>query len=180
MSNLVGVFLVGPTLIGQDQDPVSTSSSDLTGISAGRTSVTGKVTRAFGTSGQADGSSSVTGSLTAGLNQPLSPDAINGASTLHSHFGGRNPHDGPEGSVELGIFIAGDLGVADDINGSTASTADITIERHRLLVIFGNSGVAVEKNLVTHGTVTAGNGTRIVGEPLDVPQPVVAYSAFYV
>lgn len=102
------------------------------------------------------------------------------STAFHSHFPGRNAHDGPLGSVNLTAVPHGDLGLPNEISGSSTLTADITIERSRLLVVLGNAGLAVQMSLVAHGTAIAGTETRYVGEPLAAPVPVTAYSALYV
>jgi hypothetical protein len=99
---------------------------------------------------------------------------------LHTHYAGRNAHDGAVGFVDLTTLPAGDMGIPDEISGSTVPTADITVERHRVMTVFGNAGVAVERELVAHGTVTAGSGTRFVGEPIDPPMPVAKRITYYV
>lgn len=127
------------------------------GTSAGKTIVKAQITIAF----------AVTGNVLTGT-------------SFHSHFPGRRAYDGPMGSVNLTAVPRGDLGVASEIGCSTTPTADITIERRRLLVMFGNAGLAVQRGLVAHGTVVAGTETRYVGERLDAPVPVAARSPYYV
>jgi hypothetical protein len=48
------------------------------------------------------------------------------------------------------------------------------------MVVFGNVGVSVPKNLIVEGTVVAGPETRYVGGPLEAPVPVRPYGVLYV
>lgn len=120
----------------------------------------------------------VKGAITVGY--ATTGTTIVAATTFRSHFPGRNAHDGPVGTVNLTAVPRGDLGIPSEISGSTTPAADITIERQRVLTVFGNAGLSVEKTLVAHGTATAGNETRYVGEPFDAHKPVSAYNALYV
>jgi hypothetical protein len=100
--------------------------------------------------------------------------------TFHSHFRGHIPHDGPIGSVTLTQVPHGDLGIPDEISCSTVLVADITVERHRMLVVFGNAAVSVDRSLVVPGTAIAGTGIRQVGHPVDLPEKVRRHATFYV
>lgn len=147
----------GWTIQGRTRIVAQPPENYFKGICAGRTTVTTAMTIAY----------AVTGTTVT-------------TTSFHSHFPGRTSHDGPVGSVNLTTVPRGDLGTASEIDGSSALSADITIERHRLMVVFGNVGVSVPKNLIVEGTVVAGPETRYVGGPLEAPVPVRPYGVLYV
>lgn len=147
----------GTTIKGKTTIVAQPPENYFKGLAAGKTTVKATVTIGY----------AVVGNVLAGT-------------TFYSHFPGRNAYNGPVGSVNLTAVPRGDLGIASEIDCSTTPSADITIERRRLLVVFGNAGLAVEKSMTAHGTVIAGTETRYVGEPLEAPVPVSAYNALYV
>jgi hypothetical protein len=147
----------GRTIAGKTVVTGTAPSNGFVGTAVGRTRLTVILTRATAAQGTA-----------------------NCATQFHTHFNGRFAHEGPFGSVNLTSVPHGDLGIPDDITCSTAPTADITVERQRMLVVFGNAGLSVDRSLVAHGNATAGTGIRQVGSPVDLPEKVSRQVAYYV
>lgn len=115
-----------------------------------------------------------------GIAFPTVVSTIAGLTAFHTHFGGRvNPHDGPIGSVALTAVPRGDMGVPDEIDGSSGISADVSVERSRILAFTGNTGLAVDRSLVASGSAAGGNGTRIVGVPWDMPETVMSHPSLY-
>lgn len=177
MSNIVGAFFVGLTMIGEDPD------SDAFGaVASGRSVVRGSLftrrTVRLGT-GNSTGSSTMRASMTVGVSQGLEGQA-DGISSLHSHISGRHPYDGPAGSVNLSVLAAGDLGTAEDVLGQSTVGANLTLTSARLVQLFGNAGVSVDRSLVAQGTAAGGSETKQTGAPAQPQQAVTQLSPYYV
>lgn len=158
MLNMIGSVFVGATMVGGDKVAVTGGGTDsLGGTAHAQTRTTGTLTMAYQFTGTVLTRTSVTnrGFII------ILKGTINGATTI--------------ASVTMTTSLTG--GTA---RGKTVLTSDITIERERILLLFGNSGVAVDKSLVAHGSATAGTGIRQIGPPVDLPEKVSRLATYYV
>lgn len=79
----------------------------------------------------------------------------------HNHKGDP-PYYGPYGSVSLYISPKGDIGLGDFIDCQTVVTGTVLALRHRLLQLFGATGLQAPGQIVFTGDAARGLGTKLV------------------
>jgi len=109
---------------------------------------------------------------TLGIYIAIKPNVAAGSTRLRSlvvpsrawahNMKGNPPFYGPYGSVSLYISPKGDVGLGDFIDGSTVVASNMLALRHRLLQLFGATGLQAPGQIIFTGDAARGLGTKLV------------------
>ena len=109
---------------------------------------------------------------TLGIYIAIKPNVAAGSTRLRSlivpsrawahNMKGNPPYYGPYGSVSLYISPKGDVGLGDFIDGSTVVASNMLALRHRLLQLFGATGLQAPGQIIFTGDAARGLGTKLV------------------